>query len=82
MNREIVGRKQEFVDQLIKEAEERKGRGDPIAVDELNQLRRERGELKHEMRQASDKDYILDRNRKRAIRTKFEKLIDTLHCEK
>lgn len=76
--RAIVERKQGSLADKIRAAQERQGRGEPGAVVELEQLRGQRSELKNEMRQASNKDYLLSRQRRREIRTKFEKIAEAI----
>lgn len=81
VERARVEEKQGSLAQKIREAEEIKARGG-MPPENLTQLRQERAECNAEMRRAGDKDYLRNRQRKREIRTKFEKLIDTLHCER
>lgn len=79
--REIVERKQDALDDQIRSAQERQGRGAPGAVVELEQLRGQRSELKNELRRASNKDYRLNRKRRLEIRSKFEKIADAIRGE-
>lgn len=76
-NTERVERKLKAVDQLIREAEERKARGEPSANEvELSKLKSEKHEGNHKLLQAERKDFIYNRNRKREKRKLPQKILD------
>ncbi len=78
-----VERKLLSVDQHIREAEERRARGEPVSEAEIKQLQAVKREaVNHESLQADNKDYIDNRNSRRAQRNKFQKFIDTVTCER
>lgn len=66
------------VNQLIREAEEIRERGELAGSEEVNRLKRQRDDYKGAMRTAVNKDYVIDRNRRREKRSKFKKAVDTL----
>lgn len=70
-------KKLKAVDQLIREAEERKARGEPSANEaELSKLKNEKREGGHKMLQAERKDFLYNRNRKREKRKLPQKILD------
>lgn len=76
LERELKG-----VDELIEEAEERRRRGDPNAILELNRLRSQRAQTSNAIPAAKDEDYLYKRNRQREQRSFIKKVSDTLSCE-
>lgn len=83
VNKEQVERKLLSVDQHIREAEEYRARGigdvTEAQVRGLHQVKRET--VNHESLQADNKDYIENRNLRRAQRKFPQKILDAVSCE-
>lgn len=82
VNKEHVERKLRSVEQCIKEAEEYRARGGAISETEISGLRQVKREIvNHESLQADNKDYIENRNLRRAQRKLPQKILDAVGCE-
>lgn len=77
--RAIVEEKQGALAQKIREAEEIRDRGG--MSDDLALLRQQRAQGSAELRRAINRDYLRNRQRRRQIRTKFEKIVDAMRGE-
>ena len=82
IHRDRVDRKLRSVNQCIREAEERRARGEQVTEEQINQLKAEQREgVNHETLQADNKDYIENRNRKREQRKLPQKVLDAVGGE-
>lgn len=81
MYQEVKQREYIALDQQIKAAKEYLARRQPGAAEQLQHLKHRRAELKHEIRQAGDKDYLDERQAQRKRRNRLERLADCVRGE-
>ena len=66
------------LDEQIRIAKEFQAKRAPGSDEQLRQLQQQKADKKHEIRQASDQDYLHERQRRRDNRNKLDKMAEAI----